>query len=118
MEVPRLGVKSELPLPAYTTATAMQDPSHIYDLHHSSQQRQIPDSLSKARDGTSIPMDARRIHFLQATPGTPACFLLQPHHCLARLSTGACSVFRGDLLAGAQLPDLGELWREERLKQR
>ena len=27
MEVPRLGVKSELQLPAYTTATATQDPS-------------------------------------------------------------------------------------------
>ena len=27
MEVPRLGVESELQLPAYTTATATQDPS-------------------------------------------------------------------------------------------
>ena len=32
MEVPRLGVKSELQLPAYTTATAMWDPGHIFDL--------------------------------------------------------------------------------------
>ena len=29
MEVPRLGIKSELRLPAYTTAAAMQDLSHI-----------------------------------------------------------------------------------------
>ena len=29
MEVTRLGVKSELQLLAYTTATAMPDPSHI-----------------------------------------------------------------------------------------
>ena len=29
MEVPRLGVQSELQLPAYTTATATQDPSCI-----------------------------------------------------------------------------------------
>ena len=36
MEVPRLGVKSELQLLAYTTAT--QDPSHFCDLHRSSQQ--------------------------------------------------------------------------------
>ena len=36
MEVPRLGVKSELQLQAYTTATATWNPSHIYDLHHSS----------------------------------------------------------------------------------
>ena len=35
MEVPMLGVKSELQLPAYTTATATQDPSHICNLHHS-----------------------------------------------------------------------------------
>ena len=41
MEVPRLGVESELKLLAYTIATATSDPSHIYDLHHSSQQRAI-----------------------------------------------------------------------------
>ena len=35
MEVSRLGVKLELLLPAYTTATAMPDPSCIYDLHSS-----------------------------------------------------------------------------------
>ena len=33
-EVPRLGVKSELQLPA--TATAMRNPSRVCDLHHSS----------------------------------------------------------------------------------
>ena len=38
MEVLRLGVESELWLPAYTTATAMQDPSWVCDLHHSSRQ--------------------------------------------------------------------------------
>ena len=36
MEVPRLGVESQLLLLAYARATAMQDPSHICDLHHSS----------------------------------------------------------------------------------
>ena len=34
MEVPRLGAESELHLPAYTRATAMQDPRRICDLHH------------------------------------------------------------------------------------
>ena len=43
MEVPRLGVESELQLLAYTTATATWDPSHVCDLHHSSRQHQIPD---------------------------------------------------------------------------
>ena len=33
-EVPRLGVKSELQLPAYTTATATPDLSCICELHH------------------------------------------------------------------------------------
>ena len=32
MEVPRLGVELELQLPAYTTAIATQDPSHVWDL--------------------------------------------------------------------------------------
>ena len=41
LEVPRLGVESELQLPAYTTATAMQEPSCICDLPHSSWQHQI-----------------------------------------------------------------------------
>ena len=36
MKVPRLGVQSELQLPAY--ATAMPDPSCDCDLHHSSRQ--------------------------------------------------------------------------------
>ena len=37
MEASRLGVElEELQLPAYTTATATPDPSHICDLHHSS----------------------------------------------------------------------------------
>ena len=49
-EVPRLGVESELELPAYTTATAMQDPSCVCDLHHSSWQPWILTPLSEARD--------------------------------------------------------------------
>ena len=36
VEVPRLGVKSELQLPVYTTATAIPDPSCIWDLYHGS----------------------------------------------------------------------------------
>ena len=40
-------------LPAYTTAKATQDLSHVCDLHHSSQQRRISDPLSEARDGTT-----------------------------------------------------------------
>ena len=50
IEVPRLGVKSELELLAYTTATATPDPSCIFDLHHNSWQCQILNPLSEARD--------------------------------------------------------------------
>ena len=52
MEIPRLGVESELPLPAYATATATQDPSHVCDLYHSSRQCQILNPLSEARGRT------------------------------------------------------------------
>ena len=69
MEVPRLGVESDLQMPAY--ATAMQDLSHICDLHHSSRQRRIPNPLSKSRDGTRIVMDTSEVHYCWATVGTP-----------------------------------------------
>ena len=52
MEVPRLGVQLELQLLAYATATSTQDPSCVCDLHHSSQQCQILNPLSEARDQT------------------------------------------------------------------
>ena len=51
----------ELQMPAYTTATAMQDLSCFCDLHLSSQQHQILNPLSKARDGTCILWDASQI---------------------------------------------------------
>ena len=56
MEVPRLGAKSELQLPADTTATASRDLSHVCNLHHSSR-RQILHPLSEARDRTCTLMD-------------------------------------------------------------
>ena len=57
MEVPRLGVESELQLPGYTTAMTTQELSHICNLHHSLQPHQILNPLSKARDQTQILMD-------------------------------------------------------------
>ena len=71
---PGLGVKSELQLPAYTTAIATWDPNHGWDLHHRSRQQQIPNPLSEARDGTCILRDASWIRFCCATTGTPAFF--------------------------------------------
>ena len=63
MEVPRLGVESELQLPAYTTATAGWDLSRICKLHHSSQQCWILNPLSKAWDQTCVLMDTSLIRF-------------------------------------------------------
>ena len=65
MEVLRLGVKSELPLPAYTvaTATATPDPSCVYDLWHSSWQRRILNPLSEARDRTHSLMDTSWVSY-------------------------------------------------------
>ena len=71
MEVPRLGVKSELQLLAYVTAIAVPDPSHIYDLHCSSWQRGILNPLIRARDQTCILMDTSWVHFHKAAVETP-----------------------------------------------
>ena len=62
MEVPRPGVKSELQLRAYATATATQDLSLICDLQHSSAQHRILNPLSKARDRTRVLIDTSRVY--------------------------------------------------------
>ena len=49
MEIPGLGVESELQLPAYTAATATPDPKRIFDLHHHSGQRWILNHLVRPR---------------------------------------------------------------------
>ena len=70
MEGPRLGVQSELQLPACATATATPDPNRVFKLHHSSRQHQILNPLSKARDRTRIFMDPSRV-CCGATMGVP-----------------------------------------------
>ena len=86
MKVPRLGVELELQLPAYTTATAMQDPNCICNLYHSSQQHWILNPLSEAEDQTQVLMDTSWIHFHCATTGTP-----QRQSCLPPTFQWACS---------------------------
>ena len=61
MEVPGLGVQSELQLRDYTTTTGTWDPSCVCDLHHSSWQRWILNPLSEARDRTRNLMVPGRI---------------------------------------------------------
>ena len=74
MEVPRLGVELELQLPAYATATP--DLSHICSLYHSSQQRQIVNPLSEARDQIHNLMVPSQICFCCAMMGTPLLYFL------------------------------------------
>ena len=75
VEVPRLEVKLELQLPVL--ATAVQNLSHVHDLHHSSQQSQILKALSKARHQICVLMDASQICFRWAMIGTPKLFLMK-----------------------------------------
>ena len=63
VEVPRLGVKWELQLPTHAIDTATPDLSHIYDLHHSSQQHRILNLLGEARVRTCILMDTSWAHY-------------------------------------------------------
>ena len=77
MEVPRLEVESELQLPPYATAPAMQDPSHVCDLHYSSQQCQILNPLNKARDQTHNLMVPSWIPFCCTMTETPAFLFLK-----------------------------------------
>ena len=76
MEIPKLGIVSKLQLLAYTTAIATQDLSRVCNLHHSSQQRQILNPLSKARDRTAT--SGLLVGFVNhwATIGTPSFFLI------------------------------------------
>ena len=53
----------------HTTWT--RDPSHICNLYHSSEQHQILNPLSRARDWTSILMDTSWVRYHWATMGTP-----------------------------------------------
>jgi len=73
MEVPRPGVESELQLTVYATATATWDPSHVCDLHHSSRQHRVLNSLSKARDRTCILMETIQVLNPLSHMGTPTC---------------------------------------------
>ena len=61
MEVPRLGVESELQMPACATTIATKDPIYICNLHHSTQQCQILNPLSEVRDLTHILMDTSQV---------------------------------------------------------
>ena len=90
-EVPRL---VKLQQPAYTTATAMRDPIHICSLHHSSQQCQILNPLSKARDRAHILVDTSRLCYHWATTGTLYMWYLKVEkHFYSCLSTHCTEIY-------------------------
>ena len=60
-EVPRLGVKLELQLPACATAIATQDPNHICDLCCYLWQCQVLNPVREAMDWTHILMDTSQV---------------------------------------------------------
>ena len=74
MEVSRLEVKLELQLLAYATATATADLSCICDC--SSQQCQILNPLSEARDQTHILWDTNQVSKLLSHNGNSIILLL------------------------------------------
>ena len=77
MELPRLGVELELQLLAYTTAIAMWDLSHIFDLCCSLWQCWILNPLSEVRDQTRILMDTSQIlNPLSHSGNSPLCILV------------------------------------------
>ena len=72
----RVGVESELQLPAYATATSMPDLSRVCDLHCSSRQRRILNPPMGARGQTRILMDKGWVPFCCATAGRPRTFVM------------------------------------------
>ena len=87
MEVPRLGVVSELQPLDDATDTATLDPSCICDLQRRPWQRQILDPLSEARDQTHVLMDTSPLSHdgnsskaILALPSQPLPLLPLPPH--------------------------------------
>ena len=99
MEVPTPGAESELQLPAYPTATATQDPSHICSLHHSSQQRQILNPLSEAKDRTHNLMVPSWIRFCCTIMGTPQPAFLNDHYLRGSPILFSCLQFFMDIFS-------------------
>ena len=105
MEVPRLGVQSELQLPAYTTTTATWGLSHVFDLHHSSRQCQILNPRNKARDGTRNLSVPSRLHVCFSHNGNSSDDL----HILTDLfflALDDCPLSRGVTRLGHSLKDV------------
>ena len=115
MEVPWLGVESELQLLANATVTATPDLSRLFDLHHSSRQRQILSPLSESRDQTCILVDASQICFHWAMTGTPLNRVLKsPETLLKILKTGPFQPFYIQTLREREVEGLIQIYMKNR----
>ena len=101
MEVPKLGLESELQLPAYAAATAALDPSCISNLHHSSWQHQIFNPMSQARGQTCILINISRVHYCWATVRTRSEVLKTRSRCRFVIPDDSSWVPREDLQGGS-----------------
>ena len=101
--VPRLGVQSELQLPAYTTATATPDLGRVFNLHHSSRQSRILNPLSQTRDRTRNLMVPSRIRFRCATTGTLISFHSAEPQALSQVGAGVMMLIFSDVRDFSQL---------------
>ena len=107
MEVPRLGVESELQLPAYATATATWDPSCVCSLHCSSRQQWTLNPLSGARD--RIPSSWILVRFEPPGELPDDAHLTCKLHKVLKASDGVSPLY---------LPGLGDGWDDLRASAR
>ena len=107
MEVPSLGIQSELQLPACARATATQDLSRICDLHHNSGQHGILNPLSEARDWTCNLMVPSWIRFCCAMMKTPGHFFLVLNNTLLSYTVYLSLLLLKDILVASKF---GQLW--------
>ena len=80
MEIPRLGIQSELQLPAYTTVTATWDLSCVCSLHCSLWQHRILNPVSEPGMEPSSSWILVRFVTHWATKGTPSVYLFLWEH--------------------------------------
>ena len=77
MEVPRVGLNGSCSCQPTPTTTAMWDLRRICNLHPSSRQHQILNTLSEGRDQRHILMDTSRIRFCSPQWELPQFLLIQ-----------------------------------------
>ena len=107
MEVPRLGVISEMQLQAYASGTAMWDRSYIQDLYHSSWQHQILNPLREARGQTRIFMDTSWVCNLLNRKGNSHAIRFLTHCTTQQLQVYIfILLFLGPLLQHMEIPRL------------